>query len=388
MMSLTAGQIRIDLSHRSGHVRDVRISSTRSQAATQVLIGKSPEQLLSSVPLLFSLCGNAQAYAALLACRSALDLIDEPDLDAARETLVKLETVREHAWRILLDWPILIGNTPDKAPLAALLKFEAQFKQRLFPDGDAFKLDRRLNADISELHPLITELTALLDSAMFAGRFGEFQSLSDEKQLRAWLSRSAGPAAGLLNELYRRDWLSLGRCNTLPLPIFDLSDLHQTLLQQDLTEFSRVPVWRGQSRDTTPFSRHTAHPLLSDIVSRYGNGLMARFLAMLLEVAKLLGSLASPSAYLADNASFDGVGLATVQAARGLLIHRLVLRQGRVYDYRIVAPTEWNFHPEGVVASSLLALRAGNGECLRKQANWLIQAVDPCVQYELMLTEV
>jgi Ni,Fe-hydrogenase I large subunit len=69
------------------------------------------------------------------------------------------------------------------------------------------------------------------------------------------------------------------------------------------------------------------------------------------------------------------------------LIHRLVLRQGRVYDYRIVAPTEWNFHPDGVLAQGLLQLRTSDVDSLRRQAHWLTQAVDPCVQFQLTLIE-
>jgi hypothetical protein len=56
-----------------------------------------------------------------------------------------------------------------------------------------------------------------------------------------------------------------------------------------------------------------------------------------------------------------------------------------VYDYRIVALTEWNFHPEGVLTQGLLRLSAKNPEYLRQQAQWLINAIDPCVQYTLNL---
>ncbi|MDD5502568.1 MAG: hypothetical protein PHH26_03780 [Candidatus Thermoplasmatota archaeon] len=79
------------------------------------------------------------------------------------------------------------------------------------------------------------------------------------------------------------------------------------------------------------------------------------------------------------------MGLAQVQAARGLLIHRLELRLGRVHHYRIIAPTEWNFHPEGIVAQGLKQLKAGNPNDLQRQAELFINAVDPCVQYELHL---
>jgi coenzyme F420-reducing hydrogenase alpha subunit len=126
-----AGEIHIELTHRAGQVRAVKIRSTRPEAA-RVLIGKTPEQVLNMVPLLFSLCGNAQAYVALLACRATLELDADPEADAARECLVQLETVREHAWRILLDWRGLLCRSADKIALAALLKLDRQFKSCLF----------------------------------------------------------------------------------------------------------------------------------------------------------------------------------------------------------------------------------------------------------------
>jgi hypothetical protein len=82
-----AGSILIDLHHRFGNATGVQIASSRPDAVAQVLIGKTPEQLLDTVPLLFTLCGNAQAYAALLACRAALGMATEPDIDSARDML-------------------------------------------------------------------------------------------------------------------------------------------------------------------------------------------------------------------------------------------------------------------------------------------------------------
>ncbi|MEZ5703328.1 MAG: hypothetical protein R3E42_17330 [Burkholderiaceae bacterium] len=44
-----------------------------------------------------------------------------------------------------------------------------------------------------------------------------------------------------------------------------------------------------------------------------------------------------------------GVGLAWVEMARGLLVHQVTLDAGgdSVGRCRVVAPTEWNFHPLG-----------------------------------------
>ncbi|MGZ8914257.1 MAG: Ni,Fe-hydrogenase I large subunit, partial [Methylobacter sp.] len=185
-----AGFIAIDLYHRSGKVTGVNIASSRPEAIAQVFIGKTPEQVLDTVPLLFTLCGNAQAYAALQACRAALGMAAEPELDSARDMLVQLETLREHAWRILLDWPIFVGLAQDKKSLAALLKFDGLFKRHLFRHGEAFKLDSRLAIDANLLTRLIDELEALIDAAIFNGRLADFQPVNTEIQLQDWLKQN------------------------------------------------------------------------------------------------------------------------------------------------------------------------------------------------------
>ncbi len=379
-----AGEIYVVLTHRAGQVAAVEIGSTRPEAA-RVLIGKTPEQLLSMVPLLFSLCGNAQAYAALLACRAALSLDTEPEADAARECLLQLETVREHAWRILLDWPGLLDRPADKIALAALLKLDRQFKSCLFKDGEAFKLDSQWQIDAPGLQSLLAELTVLIDQAIFAGGLSGFLVASNEAQLRDWLDGNTGLAAELLRALYQRDWLALGNNHVAGLPVLDPVELNRQMQNTDLLVFCRMPQWQGRCYESTPLSRQQASPLMADLHSCYGNGLLARFVAVLLEVAAIQQGL-KLSAGSASACATDGIGLAQVQAARGLLIHRLALSQGRVYDYRIVAPTEWNFHPGGVLARGLKSLQAADADGLRQQAEWLINAVDPCVQYRLVLT--
>jgi len=386
-----AGSIAIELYHHNGQATGARIASSRPDAAARVLLGKTPGQVLDTVPLLFTLCGNAQAYAALLACRAALGMAGEPGLDTGREMLMQLETLREHAWRILLDWPGFIGAAPDKKALAELLKFDVQFKQYLFRHGEPFKLDSGLDIDAVQLTRLIDELVALIDTAIFNGRMADFQAISTETQLHGWLQQNKALPADLLNYLYGRNWMSVGQNNIACLPELDNETLNRQMQQQDLSIFCRTPHWQGRCVETTSLNRQLSKPLIAKLQGRYGNGLVVRILSRLLEVAEisfclrqLLAQIKDAGAIPAQSAD-DGIALAQVQAARGLLIHRLVLRQGRVYDYRIVAPTEWNFHPEGVVAQSLRQLQADNPDDLRRQAELLVNAIDPCVQYTLNL---
>ena len=94
-----------------------------------------------------------------------------------------------------------------------------------------------------------------------------------------------------------------------------------------------------------------------------------------------------------------------MELARGLLIHHVVLDAGdedwRVLDCHVIAPTEWNFHPDGAVAHALdeLAKRqagpwplASPGEPTGKECTEpgpggppalavLLAAYDPCVPF-------
>jgi hypothetical protein len=270
------------------------------------------------------------------------------------------------------------------------LKFDAQFKRHLFRDGEAYKLDSRLDIDAIPLMRLTAELEALIDASIFNGRLAGFRAITGEAQLRDWLRQNDAPPASLLNDLYNRNWTAIGQNDIACLPELEAEALNQQMRNEDLTAFCRTPRWLGRCFESTPLARQRSHPLIVGLQNRYGNSLMVRFLARLLEVAAIprrLSRFNEQKAMSAIVPNADGIGLAQVQAARGLLIHRLELRHGRVYDYRIVAPTEWNFHPEGAVAQGLKRLKAEDPNALRRQAELLINAVDPCVRYNLKLAD-
>jgi Ni,Fe-hydrogenase I large subunit len=78
-----------------------------------------------------------------------------------------------------------------------------------------------------------------------------------------------------------------------------------------------------------------------------------------------------------------GHGRALVDTARGLLMHEIALDGDRIADYFIVAPTEWNFHPQGPLAGWLMGRDAVDREALTAFAARAVAALDPCVRWEL-----
>jgi hypothetical protein len=60
-----------------------------------------------------------------------------------------------------------------------------------------------------------------------------------------------------------------------------------------------------------------------------------------------------------------------------------------VSDYKILAPTEWNFHPEGPLTRGLLGARVAEAAAppVRRAVALLATALDPCVGFELVVDE-
>jgi Ni,Fe-hydrogenase I large subunit len=116
----------------------------------------------------------------------------------------------------------------------------------------------------------------------------------------------------------------------------------------------------------------------------------ARFAARLHELALLLagrhdtlvGAIALPT----------GDGVAWVETGRGLLVHQV--RMDATADggprstvYRIVAPTEWNFHPAGALAAALRGAPAPDPETVRQHATRVVNSLDPCVACRVELDD-
>jgi coenzyme F420-reducing hydrogenase alpha subunit len=72
--------------------------------------------------------------------------------------------------------------------------------------------------------------------------------------------------------------------------------------------------------------------------------------------------------------------------ARGLLVHQVEVDPAShsVLACRVLAPTEWNFHPQGEVARRLARLDPGLPEAtLARQVNLLVAAFDPCLPFHI-----
>ncbi len=426
--------------------------------ASRVFIGKDLAETARTLPSLFSVCATAQAAACAMAAEAALGIHPNPRTLAARYLLVDVETVREHLWRLLLDWPRFLGGAPDGAAMAQVMGAFGQFRRALAVSGDpllpgatdiwpegaatqaAYILQAASTANCHEgahhtpedeslsrdFHAnqaagsankasgtvtqaaaaALTALSAIAQRQILGQPPGDWlATIHTARALRHWARTQDTSAARLIRLVEEEGWGGLGRSPVAVLPPLTAADLNARLSGPGAAAFIATPLWQGAPAETTPFARQLGQPLVAELARELGNGLLPRLAAQLVEVASLLADLPRRLASLSDPDIFDigtdgtdspdspsgskgsgGSGLARVQAARGMLVHRLTLEDGRVADYRILAPTEWNFHPLGAAALGLASLPAGDEATLRRLAGLFITALDPCVAYDISIS--
>lgn len=391
-MSDPAGSLDIRLQRGPGGLV-CTIASTRPLGTACAFVGLSPAQTAARLPLVYSICSRAQAVACLRALEQAQGLVPSTSVAARREAAIAAETIREHLWRILLDWPALMGESPDRAAMAAVLALSNRALEQLDPGADLFEPGAQSGADgAPRLVELVADLNELLARQVF-GRAPEawLRQVAEASAFERWCRDTDTGAARLLRSLLDSGEASLGQTRVAPLPGIPDAELIASLAGGGAADFIARPTWAGHPCETSPFTRRLAEPLIRSLMGHHGPGLLARLAAQLVEVAMRLRCLApGPASPVPGQPEppprSTGLGLGRAGAARGLLIHLARVDGGRVRDYRILAPTEWNFHPGGLVAQALTALSGGSETALRRQAELLITAVDPCVAFALRVS--
>lgn len=404
-MSELAGQLEIRLDSDSG---EVAIGSSRPLTAVRIFAGKTPADVARQLPTLYSLCGTAQAAACVTACERALGHASSAAVVARRQALVDAETIKEHLWRLLLDWPRMlapaaeskaepVGQRPTVMP--RVMRAFMAMRQAQQAAGDPFGLNweqaeraAAVTIDAIALVELVTEQALGMAPAEW------MEAVDSPDALQRWAAATRTQPADLVCAVLAQGLASCGANGVARLPAAPWSPLATALASAEADAFIATPQWQQQCAETGPLARVAAHPLVAALLAEQGNGLLTRLAALLVELAlsatrltaKMCASDVRCSGASADLATEcpAQIGIGSAEAARGLLVHRVSIIDGRVARYQILAPTEWNFHPQGVVAQGLAAI-AGSGAKgpeLERLARLYITAVDPCVDYQLSVS--
>jgi hypothetical protein len=375
------GELIVRIDWRGRSVRQVTVRSTRPMIAARALAGKTAADTAAMVPRLFSICSGAQGAAAAGALGAA-GASGQPFESGSRDCEVMLEALQDTLWHLLIDWPNTMGSAPCTTAVAAA-RFQIASAMRA-TDGTP-----RFN-DAVAMRELGVRLSTIAAKAIFGMPPTAWLELANVDALEAWCSRRETVPALLLGQVLAGG-PTLGRSTTPLMPAALREELLRVIVPalRDDPTFALAPAWAGAPVETGGLARMRNKPLVRALQEKFGNAVVTRIVARLTELALLMLELTgihTPTDMpprVQRLTLGEGEGLAAVETARGLLLHRACVRGQRVVDYQIVAPTEWNFHPGGALASGLEGLEAEDEQQLIRSTRLAVHALDPCVAYRV-----
>jgi len=322
------GKLTLVVDWDGDSVSATEIRSTRPMAA-QILKGKTPAQVLQIVPLLFSVCGRAQGAAAAAALQAAQQ--GGSIASAAVEHMIVCEAMQEHLWRLMLDWTKLMG----------LPRQEQRF-------AGWYALLRKIGAGEADMAVFLHEF----ERDCLGMPVAEWRAIDSYHALQTWSLKAHSPSAQVLAKLDELERGRHGSSGTRLLPAWTAAEADQACAGRWDTDFSVRPDWLEGSAETGAWTYYADDKLLHDVWQKSGSKALTRLLARVTDVIAMASGSAAPRLDVASPVA--GAGIAVVRTARGLLMHHVRLAGESVADYVIVAPTEWNFHPDGAIAQYMI----------------------------------
>lgn len=159
--------------------------------------------------------------------------------------------------------------------------------------------------------------------------------------------------------------------------------------------WNKAPRLAGEVLETGAIARQLAsrHPLVHDAVARHGGCVLTRVIARVLELALVVPMMESwlkalqpgEPCFTACELPDEGTGMGLSEAARGALGHWLAVKNGRIANYQIVAPTSWNFSPRdaggtpGALEKALEGAPVLPGEKSPVSVQHIVRSFDPCM---------
>lgn len=377
-----SGDITIALRLRDGRVVDVEVRSTRPTDVARVLCGMAPQKALAVIPTLFTVCAAAHTSAALSACEEALGIEAGAMTRRARDLLCALEAIESHAFQVCVEWPRLFEREPALDRLSRVRRATSALRKWAVGDAAFARLGAPAVLAAGSPAELVTHLRAAADE------IAPLDAFLDEAGLEAWASEAEDPIAHLLGAVLASKAADFGRTTA---PLFVLQPARWFAPRLERAGFGAQPTLDGTCAEPGAIARTAHHPAVQRILARHGRGLLARLVARIADAralvdtaAGLAGALAPAAAAEPGGSRSSGRGTGVVDTARGPLAHGVEIDEGRVVAWRTVAPTEWTFHPRGVVREALLGASARD---LERRARWLVAALDPCVPARCALQE-
>jgi len=413
------GEATLDFTMKHGRVADVHIGFGLYRGIEQILEGRAPSDALVITPRVCGICNHAHLMGAVEALESAyqnagIDIAITPKAAKIRHFTLACELIQNHMkWFYMVMMPQLEKLTGEVSGENHMLKasyisttitkalalFAGQWPHSSYAVVGGVTCDPTY-VEVMQAQSLIDESIRFFEQMVVGMPFSRYQTL----QKRGQMHEIGGDLGRMLHLIGMHGMAHLGSSHDRFI-VFGEGELFcsgkslaTTVSNVDLKYVEESPqegtmakavTYKGRLYETGPLARAMVQkrPLVKSLHKHYKDGLVTRFFARVDEALFLLESckeilntlvLDEPSAtrlHLPKLETAEGVG--AVEAARGSLIHKTVIKEGKIAQYEIIVPTQWNLSmgnekERGVAVEAMVGLSSAD------EASFIFRSFDIC----------
>jgi len=369
---------------KNGRVKEANIRFLHFRGMEAILEGRNALDALVIAPRVCGICGHSHLIAAVRMLENIYQnaghsITLTPKANALREITLSCELIQNHIkWLYLVmlhESGKLLGEEPPSALKALFVSSQVNQLCALFSGQwphSSYALPGGVTCDPTHIE-VMQALTILTDVERFIsdGVLGCDPEIFSIAMSQNKVLNLKGDFGNVLRNFDRLGLLECGKGHSRFLVLGDESvsmnngarsaadtglvseDVSQTF-EHGGTTYAKNALYNGEFYETGPLARALVQERqgVSSLYRMYGDSALTRLCARVEEmvllcarVRHLLTSLDLSQSSFVSPASIEaisGTGVGIVEAPRGSLIHKARIEKGKIVEYSIITPTQWN----------------------------------------------
>ncbi|HIP18851.1 MAG TPA: hydrogenase [Sulfurovum sp.] len=413
------GEAELDFTFNEGKIEDVQINFGFYRGMEEILEGRDARDALVITPRVCGICNHAHLITAVKAIENGyenagLKVALSPKAKAIREFTLSCELMQNHmTWFYMTILPQLEKLTGEISTQNYALKasyfsstvtkamsiFSGQWPHSSYAVPGGVTCDPSY-VDVMQAENLIDECIRFFEEMLTGLSFEKYLSLNSLSSLGS-VEGDLGKALWLID---KNEMAEAGQSHDRFIVLGDsvlakpgkaqatkVSNVALRYVEESVQTgtTAKAVSYKQKLYEAGPLARAIVgkEPLVKSLHKRYKDSIFTRVFARVHEVAtllvqskKLLNALQldEPSCTLGKMLeAVDFEGEAAVEAARGSLIHKTSVKEGKIENYEIIVPTQWNLS-HGNEKEEGVAVKAMVGSKTIQDATFIFRTFDIC----------